>query len=288
MAVSSTRGVRRLTGPPRQAETGREPASGSDGGRTVMQQRRFQRREVAGIATAVEVDPAGVVIGYADGRPVEPGWLELAQAAPLLAVAEPSKIVCVGLNYRRHAEEMGKGLPEVPLIFIKPSTAVVGPGGWIELPPSSAEVHFEGELAVVIGRRASRVAASDAMDHVAGFTLMNDVTARDIQRVENKYTRAKGFDTFAPLGPTLVSGLDPDELHLQTCVQGVVRQSSGCDDLIFKVPDLIAFISDVMTLLPGDVISTGTPAGVGRLEPGDVVEVSIPQIGTLLNPVRLR
>ncbi len=202
-----------------------------------------------------------------------------------LPPCRPSKVVCVGLNYRRHAEEMSKPLPEEPLIFLKPSTAVIADGEAIVLPRSSQMIHHEGELAVVIGTRAHAVAESRAMDHVAGFTIMNDVTARDIQRRENKYTRGKGFDTFAPLGPSIVPGLDPDSLDVTTRVNGDVRQHSTCSDLIFPIPRLIAFVSEIMTLLPGDVISTGTPSGVGPIEDGDEVEVEIAPIGVLRSPV---
>jgi len=210
---------------------------------------------------------------------------ERAGRAQLLAPVEPSKVVCVGLNYRRHAEEMGKPLPEEPLLFIKPSTAVVGPGAQIRIPQCSSEVHFEGELAVVIGARASDVSISDVADVIAGYTIMNDVTARDIQRHERHYTRAKGFDTFAPVGPVIATGLDPASLALETRVNGEVRQRSSCADLIFSVSELIAFITQVMTLLPGDIVSTGTPSGVGAIVAGDVVEVSIEGIGVLSNPV---
>lgn len=208
--------------------------------------------------------------------------------ASVVAPVDPSKLVCIGLNYRRHAEEMNKPLPSEPFFFIKPSTAVVADGDAIELPPSSSEVHYEGELALVIGRRATRVGVDEAMDCVLGWTLLNDVTARDIQRREPCYTRAKGFDSFAPLGPDVVTAGDPDAMVLETRVDGQVRQRSGCDDLIFKVPFLVSFVSQVMTLLPGDVISTGTPSGVGPLREGETVSVSVAELGMLSNPVRRR
>lgn len=203
----------------------------------------------------------------------------------LLPPVSPSKILCVGLNYRRHAEEMGKEIPEEPLFFLKPPTAVVGPDEPIVLPPESHEVHHEGELAVVIGRTARRIAPADVGAHILGYTLLNDVTARDIQRRENKYTRAKGYDTFAPLGPTIVPGLDPAALRISTRVNGELRQESDCADLIFPVAELVSRASHIMTLLPGDILSTGTPSGVGPIEAGDTVEVSIDAIGTLRNPV---
>jgi len=207
------------------------------------------------------------------------------ETARLLAPVVPSKVVCIGLNYRRHAEEMNKPVPSEPLMFLKPSTSVIAGGEPIVLPADSDEVHHEGELAVVIGRTARDVPEDRADDYILGYTLMNDVTARDIQRREQRYTRAKGFDTFAPLGPAIVAGLDPNALHIETRVNGVVRQTSGVDDLIFPIPKLVAFVSRVMTLLPGDVISTGTPSGVGPIRAGDQVEVSIAEIGTLSNPV---
>lgn len=205
--------------------------------------------------------------------------------ARLLAPVVPSKVVCIGLNYRRHADEMGKAVPSEPLMFLKPSTSVIASGDAIVLPPDSTEVHHEGELAVVIGRIARDVPEARATDYILGYTLMNDVTARDIQRREQRYTRAKGFDTFAPLGPAIVTGLDPDALTITTRVNGEVRQASGVDDLIFSIRRLLAFVSRVMTLLPGDVISTGTPSGVGPIRAGDTVEVEIAEIGVLSNPV---
>ena len=208
------------------------------------------------------------------------------QVAPLAPVA-PGKIICVGLNYAHHAAEMSKAVPEQPLLFMKPPSAVIGPRETIELPPSSQEVHHEGELAIVIGKTARRVAEADAARHILGYTCANDVTARDIQRAENRYTRAKGFDTFCPLGPALILARDFDPAaHAVTCrVNGEVRQQSGIDDLIFAIPHLISFISHVMTLHPGDVILTGTPSGVGALLDGDVVDVEIDGIGTLQNRV---
>ena len=220
---------------------------------------------------------------------VAPTHAQLAQIqrgdAQRVAPCAPSKIVCIGLNFRRHAEEMGKALPAEPVVFLKPSTAIIADGGAIELPPQSSDVQFEGELAVVIGRRATRVSRADAMSYVLGYTIMNDVTARDLQRADSRYTRAKGFDTFAPLGPAIVTELDPSELRIETRVGDAMRQSSGCDDFIFPLPAIIEYVTSIMTLLPGDVISTGTPAGVGTLHVGDVVSVTIEPIGTLRNCV---
>jgi 2-keto-4-pentenoate hydratase/2-oxohepta-3-ene-1,7-dioic acid hydratase in catechol pathway len=191
----------------------------------------------------------------------------------------------VGLNYRDHAAEQGKPLPAEPLIFLKPSTAVVGPGDPIRLPPGAGRVDHEAEMAVVIGRRATRVAAAEALDYVLGVTCANDVTAREIQRRENQYTRPKGFDTFAPLGPGVAVGLDSTDLAVEGWVNGARRQSSSTRQLIFPVAELIAFISGVMTLLPGDIISTGTPSGIGPLAGGDVVTIRVAGVGDLVNPV---
>lgn len=210
----------------------------------------------------------------------------IAPGTRLLAPVEPSKIICVGLNYRRHAEEMGKAIPDEPMLFMKPVTALVGPDEPIELPPQSEEVHHEGELAVVIRETLRRVDVEQATDGILGFTIMNDVTARDLQRRDGgRYTRAKGFDTFAPIGPAIVTDVDPRSLSIEVRVNGDVRQRSGCDDMIFDVPHLVSFVSHIMTLLPGDVISTGTPSGVGPLQGGDLVEVEIEGIGALRNPV---
>ena len=197
----------------------------------------------------------------------------------------PSKIIGIGVNYRAHAVEMGKGLPERPLMFLKPRSALLEHGGAIERPSEYEQVHFEGELGVVIGQRCRRVSREQALSVVMGFTCVNDVTVRDLQKLDIQWTRAKGFDTFCPLGPTIVAGLDPADLAIRTLVNGVVRQDSSTADMIFDVPTLVAFCSQHMTLEVGDVISTGTPAGVGNLTVGDVVEVVIEGIGTLMNTV---
>jgi 2-keto-4-pentenoate hydratase/2-oxohepta-3-ene-1,7-dioic acid hydratase in catechol pathway len=197
----------------------------------------------------------------------------------------PSKVVGIGLNYRAHAEEMKKPLPDEPLLFLKPPSAIIGPDQAIVRPPGYARVDYEGELGVVIGKRARRVSVENALDFVAGYTCCNDVTVRDLQKKDVQYTRAKGFDSFCPIGPRVVAGLDPRNLRIVTRLNGEVRQASSTSDLIFDVPAIIAFVSNVMTLEEGDVISTGTPPGVGNLEPGDVVEVEIEGIGVLRNPV---
>jgi 2-keto-4-pentenoate hydratase/2-oxohepta-3-ene-1,7-dioic acid hydratase in catechol pathway len=205
----------------------------------------------------------------------------LAWAAPVV----PGKIVAIGLNYRDHAAEVKKPLPAEPLMFIKPSTAVIGPDEAIRLPHGVGEVHYEAEMAVVIKRTATAVRAADAGGYVLGLTCLNDVTARELQRREVQYTRAKGFDSFAPIGPCIATGLDPSALAIEGWVNGERRQASNTNQLIFTVPHLVEFVSHVMTLNPGDVITTGTPSGVGPLRPGDRVTVTIEGIGSLSNPV---
>lgn len=211
----------------------------------------------------------------------------------LLAPCRPTKILAVGLNYRTHAAEAGYDVPPEPLVFFKPPSAVIGPLQPIVYPTLSQRVDYEGELAVVIGRRARNVTPAKATDFILGYTCGNDVTARDLQRRDDQWTRAKGFDTFCPLGPCIVTdtstglsaSLDPAHLNIQTRVNGEVRQSATTADMVFGVAELISYVSQVMTLEPGDVILTGTPSGVGPLQPGDVVEVEIEGIGTLRNPV---
>jgi 2-keto-4-pentenoate hydratase/2-oxohepta-3-ene-1,7-dioic acid hydratase in catechol pathway len=196
-----------------------------------------------------------------------------------------SKIVAVGLNYKAHAEEMGKPLPSEPLIFLKPSTAVISNKMKIILPKASDRVDYEGELAVVIGRKCRKVSPEEAKNYILGYSCFNDVTARDIQRKEIQYTRAKSFDTFAPYGPWININIDPSDLQITTKVNGEVKQSGRTSDMIFSPFELVSFISKVMTLLPGDIVSTGTPPGVGPLKSGDKVEVEIEGIGTLINYV---
>ena len=203
----------------------------------------------------------------------------------LLAPCQPTKILAVGLNYRAHAAEAGLDVPSEPLVFSKPPSSVIGPLEPIVYPVLSQHVDYEGELAVVIGQRARNVLPEKAHEFILGYTCANDVTARDLQRRDNQWTRAKGFDTFSPLGPCIVTDLDPAHLAIQTRVNGEVGQNATTADMVSSVAELIAYISQVMTLEPGDVILTGTPAGVGPLQPGDVVEVEIEGIGTLRNPV---
>jgi 2-keto-4-pentenoate hydratase/2-oxohepta-3-ene-1,7-dioic acid hydratase in catechol pathway len=207
---------------------------------------------------------------------------EIELAVPI----EPSKIVCVGRNYRDHAAELGNALPQEPLIFLKPPSSIIGPGEPIVLPAISQRVDHEGELAVVIGRTCAHLAdADDFRPYIFGYTCVNDVTARDIQKKEQQFTRAKSFDTFCPLGPVIETELDFSDILVETFVNGNPRQSGRTSLMHFPVDYLIRWISRMMTLLPGDVIATGTPAGVGPLAPGDVVEVVVNGVGTLSNPV---
>ena len=201
----------------------------------------------------------------------------------ILPPCVPSKIVALGVNYKSHGEEMSHRLPEEPLIFLKPPTAVIGHEDKIIYPPSSERVDYEGELGVVIGKSARNVPREKAADYILGYTCVNDVTARDLQARDKQWTRAKGFDTFAPIGPCIETELDPSNLALETRLNGEVKQKTTTAELIFPVDVLVSFISEVMTLLPGDVIATGTTSGIGPMQPGDIVEVQIEGIGTLRN-----
>jgi len=238
----------------------------------------------------VEGDPDGLTVAEIDGHPfgqisfTSQRWA-LADVR-LLSPILPSKVVCVGRNYAEHAAEMGNEVPKEPLLFLKPSTAVIGPRDAIRLPPQSKQVEHEAELAVVIGppgaRRADRAAAERA---IFGYTCANDVTARDLQKADVQFTRAKGFDSFCPLGPWISTGLDVSDLEVRCEVNEEVRQLGRTKDLIFDVPTLVSYVSHVMTLLPGDVILTGTPAGVSPITAGDTVTVRVEGIGDLANPV---
>ena len=205
-----------------------------------------------------------------------------------MKLVSPTKIVGIGVNYRAHAAEMGKPLPAEPLMFLKPPSAVIGDGEPIRRPAGFARVDHEAELGVVIGTRAHRVPKDRALEVVAGYTCVNDVSVRELQQRDGQWARAKGFDSFCPIGPRVVAGLDPSNLRIMARVNGETRQDSTTADLIFDVPTLIAFVSEYMTLEPGDVISTGTPAGVGNLAVGDVCEIEIEGIGILRNPVVAR
>lgn len=209
------------------------------------------------------------------------------QDAQLLPPVVPSKIVCVGRNYREHAAELGNPMPSEPLLFLKAPSALIGDGDAIELPEFSQRVEHEGELGVVIGRRCRRLPPDeDPLSYVLGYTCLNDVTARDLQRKDVQFTRGKSFDTFCPVGPYIVNGLDPNNLLVETRVNGQVRQSGRTGAMAFPVQEIIRYISHAMTLEPGDLIATGTPAGVGPLLDGDVCEVEVEGVGKLRNTVR--
>ncbi len=198
----------------------------------------------------------------------------------------PTKIVCIGRNYLAHARELGNDLPPEPLIFLKPPSALLAPGAPILLPPQSQQVEYEGEIGVVVLERLKGVSVAQAEQARLGFVCVNDVTARDLQKSDGQWSRAKGFDTFCPVGPAVVEGLDWRTLEVRTRVNGVERQHGRTADMAYSIPVILAYISSVMTLEPGDLIPTGTPAGVGRLSPGDVIEVEVPGVGILRNPVR--
>ena len=216
---------------------------------------------------------------------VAPGLRRPLASVELLAPCRPSKIVCVGRNYAEHASEMGNEPPKEPLLFFKPPSAVIDPGASIVYPRQSTRVDFEGELGVVIGRRCRNVARASALDHVLGFTIVNDVTARDLQKTDGQWARAKGFDTFAPIGPWIVSDLDWRQARLTTHLNGIVKQDATTAAMLFDVPALIEYISAAFTLEPGDIIATGTPSGVGPMQAGDTVAVEVQGIGTLTNRV---
>jgi 2-keto-4-pentenoate hydratase/2-oxohepta-3-ene-1,7-dioic acid hydratase in catechol pathway len=204
----------------------------------------------------------------------------------LLAPSLPSKIVCVGRNYVEHAKELNNDVPKVPLIFLKPPSSVIAPGDAILLPPQSAQVEHEAELVAVIGKRGRNITTESAKDHIFGYTIGNDVTARDLQKTDGQWTRAKGFDTFCPFGPWIDTDFDPSDALITCRVNGQMRQLSSTRDMVFSIGVLIAYISSVMTLEPGDLVFTGTPAGVGQLKNGDTVEVEIDGLGVLKNPVK--
>ena len=205
--------------------------------------------------------------------------------AQLLAPVFPTKIVCVGRNYVEHAVEQKVEIPDEPVIFLKPSTAVIGPGQPIVLPTEAETVHHEAELVIVVGKVSRKVKAEDASAHIIGYTAANDVSARDLQARDGQWTRAKGFDSFCPLGPALETELDPIGLSITCAVNGEIRQDGNTEEMVFGVAEIFEFVTAVMTLLPGDVILTGTPSGVGPIVAGDLVDVSIERIGSLTNPV---
>ena len=204
----------------------------------------------------------------------------------LLPPCLPSKLVCLGLNYRPHAREFNQKLPSAPLLFLKPSTAVIGPEDAIIMPRDRIRVDYEGELGIVIGKLAKDVKDENARNYVIGYTCVNDVTERHFQKEDGQWTRAKGFDTFAPIGPWIETEVEPDDLKLETFLNSKLCQSGRTSELIFGIDKLITFVSGIMTLLPGDIISTGTPAGIAPMKAGDTVEVKIEKIGVLRNPVK--
>jgi 2-keto-4-pentenoate hydratase/2-oxohepta-3-ene-1,7-dioic acid hydratase in catechol pathway len=237
----------------------------------------------------VEGDFVLPLADYASGEPLatpQPDEALPISEVKLLAPVSPSKIVCVGRNYHQHAAELGNKMPDEPLLFLKAPSAVIASGDCIELPSESKQVEHEGELGVVIGQRARKLAENDdPLDYVFGYTCVNDVTARDLQRKDVQFTRSKSFDTFCPVGPFIVDGLDPLSLVVTTRVNGKVKQNGRTADMAFSVPFLIRYIANIMTLYPGDLIATGTPAGVSPMKDGDVVEVEIEGIGVLRNMV---
>jgi 2-keto-4-pentenoate hydratase/2-oxohepta-3-ene-1,7-dioic acid hydratase in catechol pathway len=204
----------------------------------------------------------------------------------LLPPVQPSKIIAIGRNYPEHAKEHGAEIPEVPLIFLKPPSSVIGPGATIILPPQSTQIEHESELGVVISRSGRWIKQENVKDHILGYTIVNDVTARDLQNRDNQWTRAKGFDTFCPVGPWIETDLDPSDIIITCRVNGEIKQMSSTREMVFNIRQLIVYISSVMTLESGDLILTGTPAGVGRLSDGDIVEAEIEGIGILKNPVK--
>jgi 2-keto-4-pentenoate hydratase/2-oxohepta-3-ene-1,7-dioic acid hydratase in catechol pathway len=243
---------------------------------------RWNDQAVYGIEEAGTVRP---VVDLYERRVREDVPPQAVERVRLLAPCEPTKIVVVGRNYAAHAQESGRDIPTEPMISIKPATAVIGPGDEIVYPKSSTRVDPEAELGIVIGRRAHRVPSDRVGEYVLGYTCFNDVTARDLQRRDTQWTRGKGFDTFAPIGPWIVPGVDPSGREVRCLVNGEVRQRSNTSLMLFSVPVLVSFISHVMTLEPGDVIATGTPEGIAPIEIGDDVTVEVEGIGTLTNRV---
>jgi 2-keto-4-pentenoate hydratase/2-oxohepta-3-ene-1,7-dioic acid hydratase in catechol pathway len=246
---------------------------------------RFRYGDRIATGAIVEDDAIRVLEGTFFERPVPTGAEIPLDDVRLLAPVLPSKVVAVGKNYVAHAAEFGMTVPDEPLLFLKPSTSVIGPGDPIPLLPISRRVDYEGELAVVIGRLARHVKAEEAGAFILGHTIANDVTLRDLQKTDDQWARAKGFDGSCPLGPWIETDLDPTDVFLQTRVNGEPRQQATTADMVFGIAELIEYITSFMTLLPGDVLLTGTPEGVGKLEPGDVVEVHVDGIGVLTNPV---
>lgn len=235
----------------------------------------------------LEGDKVRELAGHYVRTAVLTGVEYLLSEVKVLAPTVPSKVVCIGLNYKAHAVERGKQLPEEPMMFLKPPSAIIGSGDEIVLPDIAKNVEYEGELAVVIGKRASNISVAEAKQHIFGVTVLNDVSERYYQIKDGQWGRAKGFDTFCPLGPFVVAGLDYQNLKIETKINGAVKQSSSTSDMIFTVDELVSLVSKVMTLEPGDILTTGTPEGVGQLQMGDLCEITIEGIGTLQNRVRV-
>jgi len=231
-------------------------------------------------------DKVGEISGNVFGRYRRKEALTPLADVKLLAPSQPAKIVCVGRNYVEHAKELGNEVPKVPLIFMKPPSAILSNGGTILLPPQSAQVEHEAELVVVIGKRGRHITTENAKKHILGYTVGNDVTARDLQKTDGQWTRAKGFDTFCPFGPWIDTEFDPSDAVVTCRVNGQMRQMASTRDMVFNVGVLIAYISSIMTLEPGDLIFTGTPAGVGELKDGDDVSVEIEGLGSIKNKVK--
>lgn len=233
----------------------------------------------------LEGETVKVLVGNIFGKYQENGETVDVNTVKLLAPCEPSKAVCVGLNYRKHAAELDFKLPEEPLIFLKPSTSIIGNQDNVVYWPMVGRLDYEAELVVVIGKRAHDIDEKDAMDYVFGYSAGNDLTARDLQSKDGQWTRAKGFDTFLSFGPAIVRGIDTSDLKVQSFVNGEVKQDGSTSQLIFSIPFLVSYISKVMTLLPGDIIMTGTPDGIGPMQVGDTVEVRVKNVGSLVNKV---
>jgi len=246
---------------------------------------RYQAKNIPPSYGWIREEDIGQITGdiFADYRRVE-SYSPFNQAT-LLPPVTPGKIIGVGRNYREHAAEQGVEVPEIPLIFLKPPSSVIGPEGMIQIPPQSKEVVHESELAVVMGKKARWIHSEDAFGAIFGFTLGNDVTARDLQRRDGQWSRAKGFDTFCCLGPWIETDLDAADAMVTCRVNGELRQMASTREMVFSIPQLVAYISSIMTLEPGDIILTGTPAGSGPLKPGDKVEVSVEGIGAMTNLV---
>jgi 2-keto-4-pentenoate hydratase/2-oxohepta-3-ene-1,7-dioic acid hydratase in catechol pathway len=246
---------------------------------------RFQRTGTTAYGI-LEGDLIRVIEGSVFGDCTTTAITHRLRDVRLLTPVEPTKILCVGLNYRDHIEELGADFPKWPSHFLKPPSAVIGPDDEILYPAIAEQVDYEGELAVIVRDRVKDVSEAQAMEHVLGFTCFNDVTERTLSRIQGQLTRSKGFDTFAAFGPCVATGLHPEALTVHTLVNGDIVQQGNCADMVFSVSFLIHYLSQCMTLFPGDIISTGTPRGVGPIVPGDVVEVHIEEIGGLRNPVR--